>query len=436
MGNRVMQGFNMQPMSQRVVSLLLSAAVMWQTAAIPAVAADGAALSLPSLLEEVRRVNPDLRAARKRWEAAQARVPLSKGLPAPRIGIEFEEIPKGTVKLDQATLMYQLIQSLPFPGKLSARKRVAVKEAQMAAMMYKQAEWDLLTQAKAAYYDLYLFDRELEVQQEQLLWLEQAVASARARYASGTATQAELLTTQAESLEASTMRSVLLNRRQAMAAHLNHVLNRASHEPFGKPGPLPLEPLPLSPDELLLSAQERQPELLVFRYSAERADAAWRLAKRELLPDLETMFELRDPAMGPVGPWDLTLALVLPFWFWTKQRYGVKAALYDKESAQAAYEAMQNEIARRIHEHWHEAMAAYRSARLAADALIPLGEQAVASAMAAYPGGRGSFMELMDTLRTLSERRRTYYQALVSLEQHVAMLEQAAGIPLRHPEAQ
>jgi len=374
-----MQHFNRTSTSQRVVSLLLSAAVMWQAAAIPAMAADGAALSLPSLLEEARRVNPDLRAARKRWEAAQAKVPLSTGLPAPRIGLEWEEIPKGTVKLDQAMLMYQLIQSLPFPGKLSARKRVAVAEAQMAAMMYKQAEWDLVSQAKAAYYDLYLLDRELEVQQEQLLWLEQAVGAAHARYASGTATQVELLTVQAEALEASTMRSVLLNRRQAMVAHLNHLLNRASHEPFGEPGPIPLAPLPLSPDELLLVAQERQPELLAFRYSAERAEAGWRLAKRELWPDLETMIELRDPAMGPIGPWDLTLALVLPFWFWTKQRYGVRAALYDKESAQAAYRAMQSEIAKRIHEHWHEAQAAYETATLCRERLIELSQQAVAS---------------------------------------------------------
>jgi len=429
-----MQNFDKQPRSQRVVSLLLSAAVVWQAAAAPAGAADGAALSLPSLLDEARRVNPELRAARKRWEAAQAKVPLAKGLPAPRIGVEWEEIPRGTVKLDQATLMYQLIQSLPFPGKLSARKRVAVAEAQMAAMMFKQAEWQLLSDAKAAYYDLYLLDRELELQQEEQLWLDQAVASAQARYASGTATQAELLAAQAEALEVSNMRQVLLNRRQAMAAHLNHLLNRASHEPVGQPEPIPLKTLPLSPDELLLLARERQPELLVFRYSAERAEAAWRLAKRELLPDLETMLELRDPAMGPIGPWDLTLALVLPFWFWTKQRYGVRAALYDKESAQAAYESMQNEIARRIHEHWHEAMAAYRSSRLAEDGLIPLGRQAVASAMAAYPGGGGSFTELSEALRILSERRRAYYRDLINLEQHVAMLEQAAGISLRHPE--
>ena len=404
--------------------------VAWQTAAAPMWAADGAALSLPGFLEEVRRVNPDLRAARKRWEAVQAKVPLSKGLPAPRIGIELEEIPRGTVKLNQAMLMYQLIQALPFPGKLSARHRVAVAEAQMAAAEFKRAEWDLVSQTKTVYYDLYLLDRELEIQQEQLLWLTQAFASAQSRYATGVAPQAELLTVQAEALEASNMRQVFLNRRQAMAAHLNHLLNRASHEPIGEPGSILLEPLPLSPDELLLAAQERQPGLLVFRYSTERADAAWRLAKRELLPDLETMLELRDPAMGPIGPWDLTLALVLPFWFWTKQRYGVKAALYDKESAQAAYEAMQNEVARQIHEYWHEAMAAYQTAKLCQDGLLKLRSQAVSSALAAYQTGRGSLGDLLESLRMLAEQRRTYYQHLVAYEQQMVQLEQSVGMPL------
>ena len=159
--------------------------------------------------------------------------------------------------------------------------------------------------------------------------------------------------------------------------------------------------------------------------------AAWRIQKRELLPDLETMIELRDPAMGPFGPWDLTLALVLPFWFWTKQKYGVKAALFDKESAQAAYQGMQNEIQRRIHEHWHEAKAAYTTAQLCQEGLIPLARQAVTTALAAYRSGRGLFMELTDALVALRERQRTYYQHLVALEQHIVMLEQSVGVALR-----
>ncbi|MBI3318784.1 MAG: TolC family protein [Candidatus Omnitrophica bacterium] len=388
-------------------------------------------LSLPQLLQELRSANPDLLAARKRLEAAQAKIPQAKGLPPPRIGVEFEELPRGTFKVNQATVLYSLLQSLPFPGKLSLRQKVAVKEAQMAGMMFKRTEWELTSMLKEVYYNLFLVDRELEIQQEQVAWLNQAAAAASARYATGAASQTELLRAQTEALEASNMATVLTHRRQAMAAHLNHLLNQPGHAPVGHPGPVSLLEVPFSPEALFAQAMEEQPELLVFRFSAERAEAAWKLSKRELLPDLETIVELRDPAMGPFGPWDLTLALVLPFWFWTKQKYGVKAALYDKDSALAAYQGMQNEIQRRLHEHWHEAKAAYATALVCQEGLIPRAKQAVTSALASYTGGRGSFMELMDTLVALKERQRTYVQHLVALEQHIVMLEQSVGVPLR-----
>lgn len=388
-------------------------------------------LQLPALIAELKAKNPSLREARTRWEAAQARIPLTKGLPAPRIGIEFEEIPKGGIKINQATVMYQLLQSLPFPGKLSARHRVAVAEAQVAASVFKQTEWDLVTQLKTAYYDVWLLDRESEVAREQVIWVTQAVTAAQARYATGEGAQADLLRWQAAALETANDVEVLLNRRAAAAAHLNHLLTRPSHEPIGPLADIPLQPLAATPDELWLLAQAQQPDLLVMRYSVERAEAAWRLQKRELWPDLETMAELRNPAMGPIGPWDLTLAIVLPFWFWTKQRYGVKAALYDKHSMEAAYEAMQLDVTRRIHEHWHEAVASWSTAQLTRDGLIPLARQTVTSLMAGYHGGRSSALELLEALRALAERQRTYAQQLVSLEQHVVMLEQAVGVSLR-----
>ncbi len=396
-------------------------------------ASEPSLVRLDDLLDDALAHNPELVAARTRWEAAKQKIPLAKGLPAPRIGVEWEEIPRGSVKFNQAELMYQLIQSLPFPGKLSAKHQVAVKDAQVAAMAFKQAEWEVLSQVKAVYYDLFLVDRELELQRQRLLWVTQAASAAQARYATGAAPQAEVLRAQGEVLLAGNMLEVLAHRRLAMTAHVNHLLNRPADRAIGRPAMLVLTDIPLTPEELLLTAEAQQPELLAFKFSAERADAALTLAKRELLPDLETMIELRDPAMGPFGPWDLSLALVLPFWFWTKMKYGVKAAVYDRTSAHAAYEAMHNEIARRIYEHWHQAEASYTTAKLCRDGLIPLSQQAVASAMAAYQGGRTSFLDLLDAVQQLTERKRLYYQQLVDVEQHLVMLEQAAGVSLRAP---
>ncbi len=415
---------------RRLAALLLLPALL--LAGVPPVrAASQHPLVLANLLGEALRNNPELLAARKRWEAAQQRVPQATGLPAPRIGIELEEIPRGSLKVDEALLMYSLIQALPFPGKLSARHQVALKDAQVAAMDLKQMAWDIVGQLKETYYDLFQLDRDVEIQQRSLGWLEQAVAAARAKYATGAVEQAEVLALQAEVLEATNALRVLEHRRHALTAHLNHLLNRPVHEHLGAPEPVALTPLPVTPDELLAIATDRQPELLAFRYSAERAEAAWRLERRELLPDLETMLELRDPTMGPIGPWDLTLAVVLPFWFWTKARYGVRAALYDKESAAAAYVAAQNMIARRIHEHWHEAWAAYLTAQTSREGLLPIARQAVASALAGYQAGRTPYGELLRALEMLNDRERMYYEQLVLLEQHMAMLEEASGITLR-----
>ena len=412
------------------MALLLIPALAGQ-GSVAAWAADISTLSLPPLLEELRRASPELLAARKRWEAARVGARQATGLPAPRIGVEFEELPKGTFKVNQATIMYQLIQSLPFPGKLSAKKAVAAKEAQLAAVELKRMEWDLASQLKTAYYELYMVDRELEIQQELIAWLRQAVAGAQAGYATATTSQASVLQAQSELLEASSALTTLEHRREAMAAHLNHLLNRTTHAPVGRPGPLELVPLTYTIEELVLVAEQQQPELLAAQYSVERADATVRLSKRELLPDLETMAELRDPAMGPIGPWDLTLALTLPFWFWTKARYGVQVAVYDAESARAAQQAVRNAVLKGIHEHWHEAQGAYTTAALTRDGLLPLEQQAVASALTAYQTRRSGFAELTEVLGRWSRRKMEYYRQLVMLEQHVIMLEEAVGIPLR-----
>ena len=228
-------------------------------AAPAACASDGLSVSLPQLLIEARKSNPDLLAAHKRWEASLARVPQARGLPAPKVGVEWEEIPRGTFKVNQATLMYQLIQSLPFPGKLSMREKVAVKEAQMAGAVFKKAEWDVMTDLKKAYYELLLVDRQKEYEEQLLLWLRQAQASAQARYASGAASQTELLRMESEVLESSNRIAVLQQRRQAMEAHINHLLNRPAETPIGNPSLLDLIPVPSDPDELIIRAREHQP---------------------------------------------------------------------------------------------------------------------------------------------------------------------------------
>src|SRR3989338_11359866 len=58
-------------------------------------------LSLDALIKEAKENNPEILAAKKRYDASIARIPQAKSLDNPSIGISFEKIPKGTLKLNE-----------------------------------------------------------------------------------------------------------------------------------------------------------------------------------------------------------------------------------------------------------------------------------------------------------------------------------------------
>src|SRR3989338_1431463 len=103
----------------------------------------GEPLSLNLLIDEARLKNPDILAAKKRWEASLARVPQAKSLDNPNVGVTFEKIPRGTLKLDKTMSedrMLSFAQFFPFFGKLPLKGKIAMVESQMFAAEYKNKE--------------------------------------------------------------------------------------------------------------------------------------------------------------------------------------------------------------------------------------------------------------------------------------------------------
>lgn len=97
-------------------------------------------LSLDFLIKEARDNNPEILAAKKRWEASLAWIPQAKSLNNPSVGFSFMKIPKGTLKLDNTMSQDRVLfisQMFPFFGKLSLKGKIAIAQSQMAASEYK-----------------------------------------------------------------------------------------------------------------------------------------------------------------------------------------------------------------------------------------------------------------------------------------------------------
>ncbi|MEW6545262.1 MAG: hypothetical protein AB1411_16860, partial [Nitrospirota bacterium] len=80
---------------QRIQMAMPAAACLFLVLLLaPAVpAAEEARLSLAGLIEELAQRNPEIKAARKRWEAAQAIVPQVQTLPDPKLQLGYQRMP-------------------------------------------------------------------------------------------------------------------------------------------------------------------------------------------------------------------------------------------------------------------------------------------------------------------------------------------------------
>jgi outer membrane protein TolC len=87
--------------------------MFWSWSAVVALATDERAeliLDLNSLVQEAVESNPEIKAARQRWEAVRAVIPQVQTLPDPRMNFSYQDVV-------EREGMYGFSQGLPFTGK-------------------------------------------------------------------------------------------------------------------------------------------------------------------------------------------------------------------------------------------------------------------------------------------------------------------------------
>ena len=391
-------------------------------------------LPLADLIKEAQSKNPEILAAKKRWEASRHRIPQMKSLDNPTIGLNFEKIPRSTFQLNNTMpedRMLSVTQMFPFFGKLPLRGKIALAESQVLSAEYKQKELEVIASLKNAYYDLFMNYQEEELNEQSLELLKSIAMAAEAKYAVGEVSQDELFKL---NLEIARINNIILNlreERRSKETRLNALLNREPEAQLGIPDLS--EKVSFQPDlkSLYQSALVSQPELIIFSYAIEKNKYAKSLAQRSFFPDTMAGVVQRGITSGTFGPWDLMLSFSVPFWFWTKQRYEVKEAIANLDEAEAAYQAMKNKAFAEVKDLAIKVEIAQNKIELSRANLIPILESSISSSLTAFSSGKGDFMLLLDNQRMLIEMKMEYYKNLVEYHMNLADLERAVGIDLR-----
>lgn len=409
-------------------------------ASTPLGVATGDVLTLDAVLELARERNPRIRAMQAAAEAATERAPEASALPDPmlQLGVMNFGIPDFNTDMPMSMApSVQLMQAVPFPGKLGKAGEIADLGSEMARARSDEAWWEVRVRAAGLFYDLYSLDRRLEVMRETLRLLQDFQEVAMAMYSSGTGRQADVLRADVEVARMDGEIRRMEAMRVTTVARLNAELDRPATTPLPSPT---LDDLPLDvPDGETLErwAHESRPALEGARLGVDQARTRTELAARGIWPDFTVALSYgqRDRGFGTERMGSAMVGFNLPIHAGSRQYARRDEARALERVAAAELQAREAEVDARIGELLAQLDRDRTLSRLYRDEVIPQARVNVESAFSSYRVGAVDFMTLVDAQMSVNRYEGELYALLADYGKTIAALESTVGrtLPMTGP---
>jgi outer membrane protein TolC len=395
-------------------------------------------LGLGQVYRAVAMANPRISAAGALARAADARIAPARRPPDPQLqfGLMNRSLPGFGLGDPLGMNQVQLMQMVPFPGKLRMAGQVASARSDAERARAADVSWDVRARAAMAFYELYQMDRSLLVAEETLRILQDLATTARTMYGVGEGRQADVLRAQVEIARMSEDITRMQTDRVSAAARLNALLVLDPSTPVGSPARPPF-PDTLPPlDSLIAEAERNRPMIQAAVAEVRAADAGVRLARREIWPDFQVGVQYGQRPMdgGTDRMISLMLGVNLPIFAGSRQLAMRREATAMSQMAAADLAAMQADTRGRVAELYASAERARRLGELYQGTILPQAHTTVAAALAAYRVGGVDFMTLLDDQMTVNRYRQNLFALEAERGQALAELEMLLSRPLFNPD--
>ncbi|HXX34824.1 MAG TPA: TolC family protein [Thermodesulfobacteriota bacterium] len=390
-------------------------------------------LDVDQLVDEALQNNPEILAAKKKWEVYKEKIPQARALEDPMFGFGIINLPTSFSfhQEDMTMKEFSISQKFPFYGKRRLMGEMAGKEAEAVFNEIQEKANRIIRDVKNTYYDLSHVYRTTEVTQRNKEIMEGFAKIAESKYSVGGGLQQDVLKAHVEVSKMVDDLIMLSQRKRALEAKLNALLNRPPETPVGEPEEVIFKKLPIEIEAFQKTAQEVNPTLKGMKKMIEAKEKAYALAKREYYPDLKLLFAYgqRD-ALNGVKQDDMLTGMMeinIPIYFKWKQDRKVAETKADILATEAEYRAMKNEIFFMIADMGSMTQRVERQIDLYKTGIIPQASLQVNSALSAYRVNKVDFLTLLDSQVTLYKYELEYHQGLTEYEKSVANLEAAIG---------
>jgi cobalt-zinc-cadmium efflux system outer membrane protein len=397
----------------------------------------GVATSLPELLAEAEKNNPQIEAARHGWETAKQVPTQVSTLPDPQFTLQHFSVgsPRpfaGYTNSDFAYIGLGVSQDIPYPGKLRLKGEIAKREADVSQQQIESVQRTVIAELKVAYFRLAYLSKTLSILEQDGELLKQAQQAADARYRSGMGTQQDLL--QAQLQQTKLLREVAMHHLEVgkLEAQIKQLLNRPQDSPDIEPTDLVETPLVQTYAELLAAAEVQNPEIAGAKKMIERQSLQVDLARKDFYPDfnVQYMWQRTDPTQFRAY-YMLSVGVRVPIYRGRKQRPELAQAEAEKLRAESELQAQSQQVAAELRAQYVLAQQTSELLKIHREGLSPQSRSEFQAALAAYQSNKQDFRALLAAFLDVLRLDEEYWQNVAEYETAIARLEQITGLSLR-----
>ncbi len=428
----------MQKRCHRLLCLaLLSSISLWGTRVTLGWAAEPEALTLRHLAQELRARNPQFVQAEQERAQIEARIPQALAWDQPMIGMEQTPMPRSPLNINGSQGMsYRLTQTMSFPGKKRLAADILEAEAGSAGAQIDGLYVDLLAELKRQYYQLLALQQQAAINHNTLERLNQIKQVAKVRYANNAAAFVDYMNAQVA--HGSAENDVYQTQRQIEQTQqaLNTLIGRSPAQPLA----VAVEPLldlnlpPLA--ELTHQAHGLHPNLRDSAYRLQAARKSLDLAKKAYYPDVQVILTKNSnhPPYGLAGnEYGVEVDLILPTWFFEREKAGVSEANAGVISAQAGAELAWRQVQLGIANAYSQLQQVIKEKELLQQRRMPEAQAAYRLALNTYANNAGEFNGLLLAQQNLRDTELSAAWVDSALQQAKAALDAAVGLGMESP---
>jgi outer membrane protein TolC len=318
-----------------------------------------------------------------------------------------------------------VMQTVPLGGKRALQREVARRDVAVEEVSESAARRNLLTEARAAFFDYRYYGVALDITERNHQMLAQLADITEARYRVGKAMQQDILRARLEISMLLQRTAALRQQRLTAAARLNTLMGR----PASAPLPPAAEPVPsVLPAMETLAPAAQTNDLMLAREArmGERESASLALSRKDATPDLSVgyMFQQRT---GMPDMYGMQFTVNLPVFHRERLKQEVAEGELRVRAAKQAQQARKLELSYELQQAYAAAQTAGAMLDLYDQAILPQAELARESAQASYTVGNVDFLTVLTSYTAIYSYQLDYHRQRADYEIAIARIHGLTG---------